>query len=135
MKKVQIPVKWCPKCHRTFYPNLYEKGLQISLHNKLLISVDFLLDLVNVLKTGGALIETIQQRIRLLGATNDLEEIETDLSSISIKLEKSTIALASILIRVSDLDDVLCYVCGAAPKIVSSGECIMCKMSIPLLPT
>ena len=122
MKKVQIPVKWCPKCHRAFYPNLYEKGL-ISLHNKFLISADFLLDLVNTLKTGGALIETIQQRIRLLGATSDIdiEEVETDLSSMSIKLEKSTIALACVLIRVSDLDQVLCYLCGAAPKIVSSG--------------
>ena len=68
------------------------------------------------------MIETIQERIRLLGGASGIEEVEKDISSISIKLEKATIAMATILIGVSDLDDVLCYICGACPKIVSSGK-------------
>ena len=123
MKSIQIPVKRCPSCSCAHYPNLYEHGL-ISLHNKLMVSIDFILDLINVLKTGGAMIETIQHRIRLLGVASGLgvEEVEKDISNICIKLEKSAIAVASILIGVNDLDDVLCYICGNCPKIVSSGK-------------
>ena len=119
---MKIPVKWCPTCSCAFYPNLYDKGL-ISIHNKVMVSFDFLMDMINVLRTGGPLTETIQQRIRLLGVSCGIgiEEVETDLKNLAIKIEKSTVALACLLISVSDLDDVMCYICGAAPKNVSSG--------------
>lgn len=89
-----------------------------------MVSFDLILDLINILKTGGAMIETIQNRIRLLACASGIaiEEAETDISSISIKLEKSTIAVASIIIPTSDLNKVLCYICGICPKIVTSGK-------------
>ena len=94
------------------------------MHNKLMVSFDFILDLINILRTGGAMIETIQNRIRLLGGASGIgiREVETDISSISIKLEKFTIAVANILIGVRDLDEVMCYICGSCPKIVASGK-------------
>ena len=70
------------------------------------------------------MIETIQNRIRLLGGASGISitEVETDILSISIKLEKFAIAVANILIRVTDLSDVMCYICGSCPKIVASGK-------------
>ena len=122
LKKVDIPVKWCPSCFCAFYPELYSQGI-VFLHNKIMLTIDLLMDLINVLKTGASMIETISQRIKLLGciAGFSTEEMETDLNNTAIKVEKATIALASILIGVDDLDDVCCYLCGACPKIVSSG--------------
>ena len=123
IKKIKIQVKLCPSCRVAFYPDLYDKGL-ISLHNKLMVSFDFILDLINILRTGGAMIETIQNRIRLLGGASGIgiREVETDISSINIKLEKFAIAVANIFVRVPDLNDVMCYICGACPKIVASGK-------------
>ena len=71
------------------------------------------------------MIETIDNRVKLLGSMAGLksDEINTNLSNISIKMEKATIALASVLIGVEDLDLVTCYLCGICPKIVSSGKC------------
>ena len=122
IKKVSIPVKVCPLCRCAFYPDLYANGI-IFLHNKDMVSVDLLMDLLNVLKAGGGMIETIQLRIRLLGnaAGITIEEISTDLTASSIKLEKATIAFGAIMITEKDLDEVTCYFCGACPKIVSTG--------------
>ena len=122
IKKVKIPVKICPLCHCAFYPDLYKNGV-IFLHNKVMLSADFLMDLLNVLKAGSGMIETIQLRIRLLGnaAGISTEEISTDITALSIKLEKSAIAFGAIIIDERDLDDVTCYLCGACPKIVSTG--------------
>ena len=52
------------------------------------------------------MIETIENRVKLLGSMAGLksDEINTNLSNISIKMEKATIALASVLIGVEDLD-------------------------------
>ena len=110
MRKVDIPVQFCPSCSCAYYPELYLHGI-IFLHNKLMISVGLLLDLINVLKTGSSMIETIENRVKLLGSMAGLknDEINTNLSNISIKMEKATIALASVLIGVEDLDLVTCY--------------------------
>ena len=122
IKKITIPVKRCPKCSCAFYPDIYSKGV-ICIHNKIMLSADFLLDLINVLKAGGGMIETIQLRLKLLGSAEgwSVEDIEKDITSLSIKLEKAAIAFASVLIGESDLEQVSCYLCGACPKIVSSG--------------
>ena len=123
MKKIEIPVRLCHSCSVAYYPDLYAKGI-VFLDNKVMLTVDLLFDLINVLRTGAGMIETITLRIKLLANTAgySIEEIETDLSNITIKVEKATIALASILIDIEDLDDVTCYYCGACPKIASSGK-------------
>ena len=66
---------------------------------------------LNVLNEGSGMIETIQLRIRLLGnaAGISTEEISTDITALSIKLEKSAIASGAIIIDERDLDDVTCY--------------------------
>ena len=60
-KKTTFPVKRCPSCRCGYYPDLYSKGL-ICLHNSVMMSVDFLLDMMNELRAGSSMIETIQLR-------------------------------------------------------------------------
>lgn len=60
-KKTTFPVKVCPSCRCGYYPDLYSKGL-ICLHNSVMMSVDFLLDMMNGLRAGSSMIETIQHR-------------------------------------------------------------------------
>ena len=120
LKKITIPVKRCPSCHIAYYPDLYSNGL-ICLHNSLMISVDFLFDMINSIKTGSGMIETIQHRITLMARAGGLSVDDVDVSNLSIKLEKAAIAFAAVIITEEDLDNVSCYLCGACPKIVSSG--------------
>ena len=120
LKKISIPVRRCPSCHCAYYPDLYTKGV-ICLHNSVMVSVDYLLDMINALKSSSSMIETIQARIRLAAKADGLDVDEIDVSNLSIKLEKSAIALAAVLIKEVDLDLVCCYLCGVCPKLVSSG--------------
>ena len=121
IKEVNICVKTCPKCKRAFYPEFYQNGL-IFVHNKFVLTIEAILDILNSLKNGSSLIETIKDKLLLLGQLagipNDL--IEKDITNNSIKLEKVVIAVANILVTGEDLDDVTCYLCGNCPKIVST---------------
>lgn len=121
IKKVKIPVYTCQDCKCAYYPDLYSKGL-IPIHNSLIVSFDLLLDAINSLRLGAPLTETIKYRLKLLGSCSaDVVSEDLDVHNLSIKLEKFTIAFASILVKTKDLDNVTCYLCGCSPKIVSSG--------------
>ena len=119
LKEIKIRVKVCSKCRRAFYPEFYENGI-IFLHNKFMVTIETILDLNQVLQTGGSFVEAIKKKLRLLGQLEGLskEALETDLNSCALKLEKIVIAVMSLMVKGSDLDDVLCYICGNCPKIV-----------------
>lgn len=119
LKEIQIQLKVCPKCRRAFYPEFYENGLMF-VHNKFVISIEAILDLNHELQTGGSFIEAVKKRMMLLGQLEglDLEALERDLTNNVLKLEKTVIAVVSTLVRGSDLDEVVCLICGNCPKIV-----------------
>ena len=117
LKEIKIRVKVCSECRRAFYPEFYENGL-IFLHNKFLVTIESILDMINVLQTGGSLIEAIRKKVSLLGQLEGLKKEGLETHNNALKLEKSAIAVMSLLVRGSDWDDVVCYICGVCPKIV-----------------
>ena len=119
LREIKIKVKVCSKCRRAVYPDFYENGI-IFLHNKLMISIETILDLNQLLQTGGSFVEAIKKKIALLGQLEGIPKttLTTDLNSIALKLDKIVIAVMSIIVKGSDLDSVLCFICGNCPKIV-----------------
>ena len=119
LREIKIKVKVCSKCRRAVYPDFYENGI-IFLHNKLMISIETILDLNQVLQTGGSLVEAIKKKISLLGQLEGIPKttLNPDLNSLAQKLDKIVIAVMSIIVKGSDLDSVLCLICGNCPKIV-----------------
>lgn len=84
IRKIRITVKFCPTCRRSFYPDLYEKGI-IFIHNKFMLCIETLLDILNSLKNNGSLIETIKDKLKLLGQLGGLSAEDMDLTNNSIK--------------------------------------------------
>ena len=99
---------------------MFKKGF-FPIHNRFLISVDFLLDFYNTLTVGSSSIETIKKKLELLGLCEDISEhVEKNLVNHASDIEMACIAVISLLITPQDMDDVTCLVCGACPKIVNS---------------
>ena len=47
-----------------------------------------------------------------------MEIFKRDLNNSALKLEKTVIAVMSLILKGSDMDEVICFICGIAPKIV-----------------
>ena len=123
LKKINIPVRTCPTCRRAFYPQMYEHGL-FTIHNKAMISVDFLLDFDNMMDSGSGLIESIKNRIMLMGQREGIsvEDLKTNITNVSKDTEKMCCAVLSLLVTGVDMDAVVCLICGVCPKIINSGR-------------
>ena len=121
LKEIKIQVKVCPKCRRAFYPSFYKNGI-IFIHNKFVITIEFILDLSHILQTGGGFVEAIKKKWLLLGKVEGLDkkQIEMDINSNALKLEKIVIAVMTLMMKGSDLDAVTCLICGNSPKICST---------------
>jgi hypothetical protein len=119
LREITINLKVCGKCRRAYYPEFCQNGL-LFVHNKFLITLEAILDLNHLLQTGGSFIEAVKKKFLLLGQLEGLEKeaVERDLTNNALKLEKTVIAVMSLIVAGSDLDDVICYVCGSCPKIV-----------------
>ena len=98
---MKIAIKTCPTCKRAFYPDFYQNGIVFS-HNKFMITIDFILDVLNTLKNSGSLVQTIQDKLRLLSKLDGVDEgvIETDINNNSVKIEKLVIAVSSLIGKV-----------------------------------
>ena len=85
-----------------------------------MVSLETILDLNQVNQIGGGFVGAIKKKIALLGQLEGIhkETLEADLNSIALKLEKTVIGVMSLLVKGSDLDSVLCYICGICPKLV-----------------
>lgn len=103
MKQVQILVKICTVCKVAVYPDLLQMGL-IFAHNKFIITIEAILDMLNTLKIHGSLIHSIQEKLKLLGRLEGItsDAIETDITNNSLKLEKIVISISSILGKIMD---------------------------------
>lgn len=121
LKEITIELKVCPKCRRAFYPEFYQNGV-LFIHNKFMLTIETILDLNNALQTGGGFIEAVKKKMLLLGKLEGLTQtaLEKDLTNNVLKLEKIVIAVMSLMVTGSDLDDVVCFTCGNCPKIVST---------------
>lgn len=126
LKEIKIPVRTCPDCKRAFYPHMHDKGL-FNIHNKAIISVDFLYDFDSMLSSGSGLIESIQSRILLLGQREGIpiKDLKTNLSNLSKDIENMCCAVLAVMVTGVDLDAVTCLICGCCPKIINSGEIIL----------
>ena len=84
-----------------------------------MISIETILDLNQVMQSGGGFVEAIKKKISLLGQLEGIPQdaLETDVNSIALKLEKIVIAVMSIMLKGSDFDSICCYICGNCPKI------------------
>ena len=119
IRLVKITVKVCPNCKLAVYPEFYKNGL-IFAHNKFLLTIEVILDTLNILKNNGSLIQSLEDKLKLLGKLDgiDLDVIERDLTNNSVKIEKLVIGIGSLLVTPCDHDDVTCLLCGNCPKIV-----------------
>ena len=118
IKEISIKLKFCKTCKRAFYPDYYQHGI-LFVHNKFMISISAILDILNTLKQSGSLIESIKDKLLLLGQLEGLDpdDMQTDLSNNSIRIEKCVIGVASLIVTEDDINDVVCYLCGNCPKI------------------
>ena len=119
LRQITIKVKVCSKCRRAFYPDFYQQGI-IFLHNKLMVSIEAILDQNQVMQTGGGFIEAIKKKICLLGKLEGIPDkvLKSDSVSIALKMEKIVVGVMSLIVKGADMDSVLCYICGIVPKIV-----------------
>ena len=76
-----------------------------------MITIDFILDILNTLKNSGSLVQTIQDKLRLLSKLDGVDEgvIETDINNNSIKIEKLVIAVSSLIGKVMKMHCL--YIC------------------------
>ena len=99
---------------------MYKKGI-FPIHNRFLITIDFLLDFYNTLAAGSGTIDTIKRKLKLLGLCEDISEhVDKNLVNHSLDIEMACIAVTSILITPQAMDEVVCLICGVCPKIVNS---------------
>ena len=120
MACIDIPVKFCRKCKRVFYPELYSKGV-FPIHNRFLITLDFLLEFKNLLVMGSSTIEVIKQKILLLSSCEGISEhFESNLINHCKNIEMACIGITALLVTPEDMDNVLCLVCGSCPKIINT---------------
>ena len=118
--QIEIPLKFCRKCRRVFYPEMYKEGI-FPVHNRFLLTIDFLLDFKNTLVQGSSCIEAIKQKLILLAMCEGISsQMELNLSNHCKSIEMACIAIISLLITPADMDHVICLVCGICPKIVNS---------------
>ena len=118
IKEIKICVKVCPDCRRAYYPQFYQNGI-LFVHNKFMLSIEAILDFGQILQTGGGFIEAMKKKFLLLGQVEglDCETLETNLNNTALYIEKIVIATLSIILKGSDMDEVMCYICGNCPKI------------------
>ena len=119
LKQISIKLKVCPTCRRAFYPDFYCHGI-IFVHNKIMVAIETILDYNHIMQTGGGFIEAIKKKIGLLGQLEGIpnDVLKPDAVHLALKMDKMVIAVLSIIVKGSDFDDVLCYICGNCPKIV-----------------
>ena len=98
IREVKVHVKICKSCRRSYYPEFYENGI-LFVHNKFMLTIEANLDILNTLKNTGCLIETIKDKLILLGKLEGLsaDDIKKDITNNSIKLEKVVIGVSSLL--------------------------------------
>ena len=102
---------------------MYNQGF-FTIHNKAMISVDFLFDFDNMLGSGSGTIENIKKKILLMGQCEGLptDDVKTNISNLCKDIEKMCVAILSLLITDLDLDAVSCLICACCPKIINSGK-------------
>ena len=85
-----------------------------------MVSIETILDHNLLMQIGGGFIEAMKNKIMLLGKLEGIptEELESDTVHLALKLEKISIGVLSSMVKGSDLDNVLCFICGNCPKIV-----------------
>ena len=97
-QEIKIGVKTCSKCRTALYPDLFNYGL-LPVHNKLMLSYDFLIDMFNQLVTGSSLVENIKSKFLLLGMCHGYkkEDLTINLTNLAKNIEKIVIATVSHL--------------------------------------
>ena len=115
LKLVEIPVRMCTDCKVLSYPDVTQYGF-IPLHNKVLISYSYILEIGDSLFIGGSLTSYITKKMINLAKCEGLSDIETNVNNISSLIERSAVAITALLIRENDLNRVMCWLCGRAPK-------------------
>ena len=118
LKEITIRLKVCPKCRIAYYPSFYENGI-FFIHNKFLITIEAILDFGQLLNIGGGFIEAVKEKLLLMGQLEgvDMKKLERNLNNQALDIEKIVIATLSIILKGSDLDSVMCLVCGNCPKV------------------
>ena len=100
-----------------FYLELF--GL-FPIHNSFLIVADFLIDFYNNLVSGSSSTDFVKQKLELLCECEGLSDtITKNIDNHTKNISRACIAVLALLITPEDLDQVVCFLCGACPKIVN----------------
>ena len=104
IKVIKIQVLMCENCEVLVYPNLYLHGI-VPLHNKFLVSFDFLEHAKTCLATGAPLVETMERHIKMLMRREGLSEdiVNTDTRNLASRLERLSVAVTAALITGEDI--------------------------------
>jgi hypothetical protein len=77
-----------------------------------------LVELSYLLDSGVSMIQVIKDKIQLLCQREGLEEFQDN--NVASAIERTSIAVNSLLITGEDMNHVVCLTCGFTPKIVLS---------------
>jgi hypothetical protein len=122
IRRIEIPVLCCTNCSTANYPDMMSCGV-FPIHNKCLISIDYILDLkdilisgiyplqysevriqllITVIITGASVIDSIKNKIELLSLMHELEDMEVNLTNVAISIEQCAIGNVIIYVHNSE---------------------------------
>ena len=109
IRKIEIPVLCCTSCGTANYPDMTSFGV-FPLHNRCLISIDYILELKDTLASGmrsysgycqlyyidfylsgASVIESIKNKISLLSLMHGLDKMDTNLTNLALSIEQCSI--------------------------------------------
>ena len=85
---------------------------------QVILSFDYVLELLFLLDSGVSMIQVIVDKLHLLSQREGLTAILDH--NIALMIERTVIATLALLITGDDMDNVVCLQCGMAPKTVLS---------------
>ena len=99
---------------------MYNRGI-FPLHNRFLVTAEFLLDFYNTLSLNSSTIEAIKKKLYLLGLCEGVSHLlNKNIVNLCNDLQGLCISTIALLITPADLDHVICMVCGVCPKAINT---------------
>ena len=99
---------------------MYKKGI-FPLHNRFLVTAEFLMEYYNTLSLNSSTIEAIKKKMYLLGLCEGISHLlDKNIQNLCNDLEGLCTAAIALLVTPTDLDHVICMICGVCPKVINT---------------
>ena len=85
-----------------------------------MISIDFLLDVYNMLTNGASLVQNICDKLKLLATCAGIKNVDESIQNNHGRIiERAGVSILAILIGPEDMNQATCLFCGNCPKVVN----------------